>query len=64
MAMLTPSQIAKAVTRDDLKQQLVEKGFLDLQKPDSSRARMSKYLNQLAGKKVIGTTAEYVWLPT
>jgi archaellum biogenesis ATPase FlaH len=54
----------KAVTRDDLKQQLVEKGFLDLQKPDSSRARMSKYLNQLAGKKVIGTTAEYVWLPT
>ena len=52
-----------AVTRDQLKKCLLTAGFLDPQKPDSARSRMSKYLNQLAGKGLIGTDAEHVWLP-
>ena len=54
----------KAVTREQLKKSLQDKGFLDgYATDDSARAGMSKVLNQLAGKHVVGTTKEHVWLP-
>lgn len=54
----------KAVMREQLKKALQDKGFLDGYATDSSaRAGMSNLLNQLAGKHVIGTTKEHVWLP-
>ncbi|MDN3279097.1 AAA family ATPase [Frankia sp. RB7] len=54
----------RAVTREQLKKALQMKGFLDGYKSDdSARAGMSKVINQLAGKHVIGTTMEHVWLP-
>jgi hypothetical protein len=53
----------KAVTRDHLKKCLLERGFLDREKPDAARSIFSRTLNDLAGKHVIGTTAEHVWLP-
>ena len=54
----------KAATREQLKKALQDKGFLDGYATDSSaRAGMSNVLNQLAGKHVIGTTKEHVWLP-
>ena len=53
----------KVVTRDDFKKSLLHRGFADAEKPDSVRAKISKYINQLAGKKVIGADRTYVWLP-
>jgi hypothetical protein len=54
----------KAVTRGQLKKALQDKGFLDgYATDDSARAGMSKLLNELAGKYVIGTTKDHVWLP-
>ena len=53
----------KVVTRQHLKKCLLDRGFVDAEKPDSVRAITSKYINQLAGKKVIGADANYVWLP-
>jgi len=53
----------KAVTRERLRKCLVERGFLDSEKPASARAMMSKYINELAGRYKIGTDATYVWLP-
>jgi hypothetical protein len=53
----------KAVTRTQLKKSLLNAGFLDDDKPDSARSLMSKHLNDLAGKFIIGTNAEHVWLP-
>ena len=52
----------KVVTRQHLKNCLLERGFVDAEKPDSVRAITSKYINQLTGKKVIGADATYVWL--
>ena len=53
----------KVVTRQHLKKCLLDRGFVDAEKPDSVRAMTSKYINQLTGKKVIGADAKYVWLP-
>jgi len=53
----------KAVTREYFKKCLLDRGFLDAEKPDSVRALFSKYINNLAGRKVIGTDKTYVWLP-
>ena len=53
----------KALTRQHLKKCLLDRGFVDAEKPDSVRAITSKYINQLAGKKVIGADADHVWLP-
>ena len=53
----------KVVTRDHFKKCLVRRGFVDAEKPDSLRAKFSKYINQLAGKKVVGTNDLYIWLP-
>jgi hypothetical protein len=53
----------KAVTREQLKKALHDRGFLDgYSSDDSARAGMSNVLNQLAGKHIIGTTKEHVWL--
>jgi hypothetical protein len=53
----------KAVTRVYFKKCLVQRGFVDGDKPDSLRAMASKYINRLTGKKLIGADAVYVWLP-
>ncbi|XIA68048.1 hypothetical protein ACFIOY_37735 [Bradyrhizobium sp. TZ2] len=53
----------KAVPRDRLKKCLFDAGFLEFTKPDAARATFSRTINDLAGKHVIGATAEYVWLP-
>jgi hypothetical protein len=53
----------KVVTRDYFKKCLQDRGFVDADKPDSMRAKVSKYINQLAGKKLIGTNDLYIWLP-
>ena len=53
----------KVVTRDHFKKCLLRRGFVDAEKPDSMRAKVSRYINQLAGKKVVGTNDLYIWLP-
>jgi hypothetical protein len=53
----------KAVDREKLKNILFDRGFLDRDKPDAARSIFSRTLNDLAGKHVIGTTADHVWLP-
>jgi hypothetical protein len=53
----------KAVARDQLKKCLLHSGFLDPEKPDAARSIFSRALNDLAGKHIIGTTADHVWLP-
>lgn len=52
----------KVVTREDFKKHLLQRGFVDKDKPDSVRATMSRHLNTLSGRKVIGTDQNYVWL--
>jgi hypothetical protein len=37
--------------------------FLDADKAHSARTIFGRAINDLAGKHVIGTTAEHVWLP-
>jgi len=53
----------KAVTREQLKKCLLSAGFLDADKAHSARTIFGRALNDLAGKHVIGTDAEHVWLP-
>ena len=53
----------KVVTRDYFKKCLLRRGFVDAEKPDSVRAKISRHVNQLTGKKVIGADGVYVWLP-
>lgn len=54
----------KAVTREQLKKALHDKGFLDgYATENSARAGMSNLINQLAGKYIIGATKDHVWLP-
>jgi hypothetical protein len=53
----------KVVTREHFKKCLLDRGFVDADKPNSMRAKVSKYINQLAGKKLIGTNDLYIWLP-
>jgi hypothetical protein len=53
----------KVVTRQHLKKCLLDRGFVDVEKPDSVRAITSRCINQLTGKKLIGADAKYVWLP-
>jgi len=51
------------VTRQHFKKCLLDRGFVDADKPNSMRAKVSKYINQLAGKKLIETNDLYIWLP-
>jgi hypothetical protein len=51
----------RAITRDTLKTYAVANGWWDESKHESSRARLSARLNELAGKHVIGLTAMHVW---
>jgi len=53
----------KAVSREQLKKYLINAGFLDSNKAHSARTIFNRAINDLAGKHVIGTTAEHVWLP-
>ena len=53
----------KVVTRQHFKKCLLDRGFVDADKPNSMRAKVSKYINQLAGKKLIETNDLYIWLP-
>ncbi|XIA64780.1 hypothetical protein ACFIOY_39400 [Bradyrhizobium sp. TZ2] len=53
----------KAVARDRLRKCLFDAGFLDRTKLDAARSILSRTINDLAGKRVIGATAEHVWLP-
>jgi hypothetical protein len=53
----------KAVTREQLRKCLMQNGFLDPDKAHSARTIYSRALNDLAGKHVVGVTAEHVWLP-
>ena len=52
----------RGVTREHFKKCLQDRGFLDAEKPDSVRALFSKYVNQLSGRKIIGTDKTYIWL--
>ena len=54
----------KVVTRQHLKKCLLDRGFVDAEKPDSVRAITSKYINQLTGKKLIGADAKYAGCPS
>jgi len=57
----TPANMM-AVTRDELKTTLKNKGFYDpALKEDAVRARTSDHLNALAAKKLIGANATHVW---
>jgi hypothetical protein len=53
----------KAVSREHLKKCLLSAGFLDPDKAHSARTIFNRVINDLAGKHLIGTTSEYVWLP-
>jgi hypothetical protein len=53
----------KVVTRKYFKECLIQRGFVHEEKPDSVRATMSRHLNTLSGRRVIGVDHEYVWLP-
>ena len=59
---IVPANV-KVVTREHFKKCLLHRGFVDAEKPNSMRAKISKYINQLAGKKVVGTSELYIWLP-
>jgi hypothetical protein len=52
----------RGVTREHFKKCLQDRGFLDAEKPDSARALFSKYVNQLSGRKIVGTDKTYIWL--
>ena len=52
----------KGVTREHLKKRLLDKGFVEADPRNSMRAKVSKYINQLAGKKVVGTSELHIWL--
>jgi hypothetical protein len=52
----------KAVTRNQLKNLLFDRGFLDRDNLHTARTIFPRMLNNLAGKHVIGTTEEHVWL--
>lgn len=57
----------RAVTRETLKAHCKKKGWWDSTDKDtekSSRTRLGARLNELAGKRAIGLTAEHVWSAT
>jgi hypothetical protein len=51
----------RAITRDMLTEYLKKQGWWDTANDDSSRARMSRRLNEIAGKHRIGLTERHVW---
>jgi hypothetical protein len=51
----------RAVTRDILSEYLKKQGWWDTANDDSSRAKMSRRLNEIAGKHRIGLTDRCVW---
>jgi hypothetical protein len=64
-AGLAAPRSMRAITRDTLKTYLKKKGWWkggDAKADNSSRSQMSDRLNELAGKRLIGLTAEHVWL--
>lgn len=52
----------QAITRDMLKKCLVARGWLDEATSSKARAKLSDMINVLAGKHIIGTTKDYVWI--
>ena len=59
----TVPRSTKAITRDMARLYAANAGFwAEDQNEDSRRALLSHYLNKLAGKQVIGLTAEHVWI--
>ena len=52
---------ARAVTRETLKAYAKTGGWWDDRDDKTSRTRLAARLNELAGKHVIGLTAEHVW---
>ena len=53
---------ARAVTRDMLKKYLVSKGWIEETTSARARAKLSDTINALAGKRLIGTTKDFVWI--
>lgn len=54
---------ARAVTRDMLKRYCITNGYIEAEvKPNAIRGRISSMLNTLAGKNIIGVSAEHIWL--
>jgi hypothetical protein len=51
----------RAVTRDTLTEYLKKQGWWDTANDDSSRAKMSRRLNEIAGKHRIGLTDRCAW---
>jgi hypothetical protein len=57
-----PGNVTMAITRDQLKKALQEKGFFDPDAADNiKRRKMSEALNALAAKGYIGMTETHVW---
>jgi hypothetical protein len=51
-----------AVDRDMLKRYLVAQGWIEEPITNGARATISNMINALAGKKVIGTTKQHIWV--
>lgn len=52
-----------AVGRNHLRNHLVQAGFLDsATATNNQRATLSKYLNKLKGKQLVGLTKDYAWI--
>jgi hypothetical protein len=52
----------RAITREMLKRYAVAAGWWEADKEKSSRSRLAARLNEMAGKHMVGLTAEHVWL--
>lgn len=53
----------QATARNTLRNHLIEAGFIDSATADNvQRATVSRYLNRLKGKGLLGVTKDYVWL--
>jgi hypothetical protein len=52
----------QAVTRDTLKRYLVAKGWIEEATSAKARAKLSDTINALAGKQLLGTTKDFVWI--
>jgi hypothetical protein len=53
---------APAVKRGILKSQLLQRGWMEEAESARGRAKLSDMLNGLAGRRLIGLTAEFVWV--
>ena len=54
---------ARTITREMLKKYCLAGGWIEAElKPNAARAKISGMLNTLAGKHIIGLTADFLWL--